>query len=180
MNRLKGSLFYISGAMDRVPDGGIEWRVWITPKLKEFGIGVLNPCDKPLDIAQENQNTRKNIQNYKNGGWFDEVRRIMKPITNIDLRLIDVCSAVIVYLDTDVHTAGTNHEMALAIMQKKPVLIMCKQGKAGIPNWWFGITPHELFFSSWDELFVYLNHIDKDEKVDDLNRWRFINFEKVF
>ena len=58
MNRLKNSLCYLCGAMDRVQDGGVGWRGNITPKLKELGIGVLNPCDKPSDYALENEETR--------------------------------------------------------------------------------------------------------------------------
>ena len=38
MNRLKNSLCYLCGAMDRVEDGGAGWRENITPKLKEMGV----------------------------------------------------------------------------------------------------------------------------------------------
>ena len=43
MSRLKGMTAYLCGAMDRVEDGGVKWRNYITPKLQELGVGVLDP-----------------------------------------------------------------------------------------------------------------------------------------
>ncbi len=53
MNNLKDMRTYLVGAMDRVPDGGTGWRNAITPTLKELGIEVLDPCDKPIESAKE-------------------------------------------------------------------------------------------------------------------------------
>ena len=47
MNKLKNTICYLCGPMDRVDDGGVVWRSAITPLLKEMGVGVLDPCDKP-------------------------------------------------------------------------------------------------------------------------------------
>ena len=55
MNRLKGMTAYLCGAMDRVKDGGVKWRQYMTPKLQELGVGVLDPCDKPVEIALEDE-----------------------------------------------------------------------------------------------------------------------------
>ena len=65
MNRLKGMRTYLAGAMDRVPDGGVGWRQTITPKLTEMGVVVLNPCDKPVEVGIEDDNTRKEIEILK-------------------------------------------------------------------------------------------------------------------
>ena len=81
MNRLKNSLCYLCGAMDRVQDGGVGWRGNITPKLKELGIGVLNPCDKPSDYALENEETRDILNNLKRAQKYDELTEYMKPIS---------------------------------------------------------------------------------------------------
>ena len=51
INRLKGTMCYLCGAMDRVPDGGEGWRRMISPVLRDMGIGVLDPCNKPTDFA---------------------------------------------------------------------------------------------------------------------------------
>ena len=65
MNRLKGMTAYLCGAMDRVADGGVEWREHITPRLQELGVGVFNPCNKPSDYAPEDEDTRELIHALK-------------------------------------------------------------------------------------------------------------------
>ena len=75
---------------------------------------------------------------------------------------------------------GSYHEAFVAVAQKKPLLIMCQQGKQNVPNWLFGVVPHEHMFGSWSELIEYIHHINEDEEVEDLNRWRFFDWEKVY
>ena len=65
MNRLKGTTCYLCGPMDRVPDGGVAWREDMTLTLKDFGVGVFNPCDKPSDFAPEDEDTRVKIPSWK-------------------------------------------------------------------------------------------------------------------
>lgn len=180
MNRLKSTTCYLCGAMDRVSDGGVGWRRAITPKLKKLGVGVLDPCDKPSDYGTEDTTTREFIDSCKKNGRFDDAARIMKPICAIDLRMVDVAHFIVMSLDVDNHLCGSYHEAFLAVQQKKPVLVMCKQGKENIPNWMFGVIPHEMMFSNWSELLEYLNHVNEDDDVEHLNRWRFFDFEKVF
>ena len=180
MNRLKGMTAYLCGAMDRVADGGVEWREHITPKLQEFGVGVFNPCNKPSDYAPEDEDTRELIHSLKRSGRYDEVASVMKPICAVDLRMVDIAHFIIMNLDVDNHLCGSYHEAFLGVAQKKPVIIRCKQGKENLPNWMFGVIPHQMVFSSWSEVLEYLHHINEDEDVKHLNRWRFFDFDKVY
>ncbi len=180
MNRLKGMTCYLCGPMDRVEDGGVLWRKVLTPKLKKLGVGVFNPCDKPSDYAEENDNTRLTINSMKKRGDYNGVSKIMKDICAVDLRMVDIAHFVVMSLDVNTHLCGSYHESFMAISQKKPVVVMCKQGKENLPNWMFGVIPHEMVFGSWSELLEYLAHVNEDEDVDTLNRWRFFDFEKVY
>jgi len=180
MNRLKGMTAYLCGAMDRVADGGVEWREHITPKLQEFGVGVFNPCNKPSDYAPEDEDTRELIHSLKRSGRYDEVASVMKPICAVDLRMVDIAHFIIMNLDIDSHLCGSYHEAFVAIGQKKPVIVMCKQGKRNLPNWMFGVVPHQMVFINWSETLEYLHHINEDENVKHLNRWRFFDFNKVY
>ena len=94
--------------------------------------------------------------------------------------MVDIAHFIVMSLDVDSHLCGSYHEASVAIAQKKPVVIMCKQGKNSLPNWMFGVVPHEMVFSNWSETLEYLNHINEDEGVKHLNRWRFFNFNKVY
>ena len=180
MNRLKHTLAYLCGPMDRVDDGGVTWRKVLSSKLKSLGIGVLNPCSKPTEFAQEDENFREKINKHKLVCKFDEVKAEMKDIAAIDLRMVDIAHFLVMYMDMDVHMCGSYHEAFVAVSQKKPVLIMCKQGKSEIPNWMFGVVPHEHMFGNWSELLEYVYHVHEDQEVEHLKRWRFFNFEDIF
>ena len=180
MNKLKNATCYLCGAMDRVDEGGVEWRRDISPKLKDMGLGVLDPCNKPTDFAPEDGNFRDKIIELKKQKDYNEIKARMKDIVAIDLRMVDLAHFVIMYIDLNVHMCGSYHEAFVATQQKKPLLIVCKQGKHNVPNWMFGVIPHEHMFSTWDGLLLYLHKINIGQIENDHNRWRFFNFEKVY
>lgn len=180
MNRLKYSKCYLCGPMSYAVDGGLRWREFITPRLRELGVGILNPCDKSSDFIQENEELRQKLASAKNEGRFDEVREIMRKIVRVDLRCVDESSFIIAYLDITVPTYGSIDEIVTACRQKKPTLIVCKQGKKMVPDWIFGIVPPDLFFDNFDDMFKYLRYIDQDENAPHLNRWLFFDHSKVF
>ena len=173
-NRLKNTRVYLCGAMDRVADGGVEWRDWITPMLEEFGCVVYNPCKKPFIL---NENTIEDIKSrrlrseLKKAGKYQEVREIMREVRNSDLRMVDYSDFIIVHLDTDVHACGTYEEIAVAGRSKKPVLVICKQGVSNIPDWLFAQIEPEMFFATFYDVLAYL------KKIDDIDippkRWYF-------
>ena len=82
-NRLKGTMCYLCGAMDRVPDGGEGWRRMITPVLRDMGIGVLDPCNKPTDFAEENAEFRKEVEILKLSKRYDSYKIKYLPTTII-------------------------------------------------------------------------------------------------
>ena len=65
-NRLKNTICYLCGPMDRVADGGVIWRRYITPILKRVGVGVLDPSDKPTHCGRRRFFSiyRKNSQDW--------------------------------------------------------------------------------------------------------------------
>lgn len=180
MGRLKNHLCYLAGPMECVADNGVDWRNWITPKLFEMGIGVFNPCDKAIDYAQENEETKRIFSKLKLEGNWDEVHIRAKEFVGVDARMVNLSSFLIINVDKAVHMCGTYVEFAWAVQQRKPTLVHVQQGKAAAPGFIHGMIPEELIFGDWDSLIDYLHHIDTDEKVNDLKRWTFFNFDKVF
>jgi len=179
-NKLKGQCAYLAGPMDRVADGGVIWRRDITPHLKSMGVGVLDPCNKPTAFAEETPDFRNHVQSLKDQNQFEEVRRLMRDITAIDLRMIDIAHFVIMYMSLDTHMCGSYNEAFLAVQQKKPLLIMCEQGVSQMPHWMFGVMPHQHMFSSWDDLLKYLHSIDEGNDTKHYKRGRFFYFNKVY
>jgi len=177
--KLTGMRTYLAGAMDRVADGGVEWRQRITPKLRDFGVTVLDPCDKPVEIALEDEATRSNIQALKIRGEFDRIREDYAVIRTLDLRCVDVSDFIIASIDINVHACGTYEEISVANSQKKPVLVWCQQGKINAPNWLFFMLPHQHIFGSIEDLLSYLGRVDSGQDSKHYKRWFFFDQERM-
>ncbi len=175
MNRLNNQRVYLAGAMDRVADRGIGWRDDITPFLQDLGVVVFNPIKKPSAIGMEDFTTHQIKQKLKNECNYDELSKLMKVIRSVDLRLVDISDFLVVNLDLDTHPCGTLEEIFLANREKKPIIIHMVQGKQNAPDWLFGTIPHEMIFSSWNEIKNYLSHINCSEIINDHKRWYFFN-----
>jgi nucleoside 2-deoxyribosyltransferase len=175
MNRLNNQRVYLAGAMDRVADRGNGWRDSITPFLESLGVIVFNPIKKPSSIGQEDEATHHLKKDLKNQQKYDDLSKLMKQIRSVDLRLVDISDFLIVNLDLDVHPCGTYEEIFWANRQKKPIIVHMVQGKNNAPDWLFGTIPHQIIFSSWEEIQTYLNNINTNIQIETFNRWYFFN-----
>lgn len=173
MNRLNNQRVYLAGAMDRVADRGNGWRDNITPFLESLGLTVFNPIKKPSIEGSEDEETHAYKTKLKKDSRFDELSKVMKTIRSVDLRLVDISDFLIVNLDIDQHPCGTYEEIFLANRSKKPVIIHMEQGKSHAPDWLFGTIPHQMIFSSWDEIKNYLTDMNTSSEIQTYKRWQF-------
>ena len=171
--RLKNQRVYLAGAMDRVSDRGSGWRDSISPFLESLGIIIFNPIKKPTTVGVEDFATHKYKQKLKLEKNYDDLSQLMKTIRSVDLRLVDISDFLIVNLDLDIHPCGTYEEIFWANRQKKPIIIHMVQGKHNAPDWLFGTIPHQMIFSSWDEIKFYLTQIHNSAEINNYNRWYF-------
>lgn len=179
MNRLRFSKFYLAGPIRKDIDF-ISWRKDISNFLWSIGAGVLDPCNKPL-YHNEDEFFQDKLLELKSKCKYDDITNIMREIVTIDLHLVDLSTAIILHIDTDVHMQGSYAEMTYACLERKPLIVHAKNGKKNLPAWVFGHAKHELFFDTWDEIKKYLNHIDKDPVIDTLNnRWKFLDYNKIY
>jgi nucleoside 2-deoxyribosyltransferase len=175
MNRLKNQRVYLAGAMDRVADRGATWRDNITPFLQDLGTIVFNPITKPTSIGMEDRDSHMIKTKLKQTRRYDELSEMMKVIRRVDLRLVDISDFLIVNMNLDIHPCGTYEEIFWANRQKKPIIIHMEQGKDHTPDWLFGTIPHQMIFSSWEEIKDYLSHIHSAENIDTHKRWYFFS-----
>lgn len=175
MNRLKNQRVYLAGAMDRVADRGSTWRDNITPFLTNLGVVVFNPITKPTTIGLEDQDSHAIKTKLKSTKRYDELTEMMKVIRRVDLRLVDISDFLVVNLNLDIHPCGTYEEIFWANRQKKPIIVHMEQGKQHTPDWLFGTIPHQMIFSSWDDIKDYLTHIDNAENIELYKRWYFFS-----
>lgn len=174
-DRLKNQRVYLAGAIDRVPDKGMGWRSEITPFLEKMGVIVFNPLNKPTEVGLEDENCHINKKLLKEQEKYDELSSIMKTIRSVDLRLVDISDFLIVNLDLETHPCGTYEEIFLANRSKKPIIIHIEQGKNQTPDWLLGTIPHNMIFSTWDEIKQYLSSVNSDNQIQTYKRWQFFN-----
>lgn len=175
MNRLRNQRVYLAGAMDRVPDRGATWRASITPFLQEMGVVVFNPLNKPSGIGLEDESTQDFKERLKSEENWDQLSKLMRTIRSVDLRLVDISDFIVVNLDINTHPCGTLEEIFWANRQKKPILVHMEQGKSKAPDWLFGTIPHNMIFSTWEEVKGYLNTINSAEEISSDGRWYFFS-----
>jgi len=178
MNKLRGSLIYLCGPIDSVSDGGIGWRLCITPLLKEMGVIVLDPTNKPTYELSELPADQERRRQLKLDGKFQELHEEGQAIRWFDLRCVDKADAVIVYLDVSITMCGTIEELCVANKQKKPCLVFCKQGKVAIPNWIYWMLNPSYIFNDVGEVVEYLRRVDAGLEGDN-RRWRLFDFGAI-
>lgn len=186
MNRLNGARNYLAGPIEHASDGGTEWRKEITPFFESLGIKVLNPCDKPVALGKETIESQLIIKELKQlfakcdrserDYYGDKLHAMMKEIVGTDLRLVDICDFLVAYIDPNIYACGTFDEITRACIGKKPVIVYAPVGLDTIPSWLFSTLKHQMFFDSITELKSYVRHINEDETIDDLDRWRFMDW----
>lgn len=171
--RLKNHTVYLVGPIDKCSGLGKAWRDDMTKFCKKLKLKVLDPLDKPLEDASEIEMRDERVLLKKQGKW-GQLRKIMKRIRAVDLRFVDKADFLIVNLDLDTPMCGTWEELFLANRSRKPIIIMCPQGRKHISDWLYGTLPHQLFFSSWKAVKRYLQRVDSGPKVNTINnRWLF-------
>jgi hypothetical protein len=163
--------------MEKDASNGVDWRQTIQTVLADLKICWLDPTDKPTTIGYETIETKQELFNARQAQDYDAIHQRMKIIRCVDLRMTDISDFLVVNLDPDVPTFGTHEEIANANRQKKPIIIRIVGGKKRTPFWLLAMLPHQLIFSTWEEIHQYLRHIAHDQVIDRLNRWYFFEFK---
>ena len=172
MGNLSHWKFYEVGPIDRDSDP-CSWRDKVTEFLLSYGAKVLDPTKKASSIGLEDQDSREIRKQYKENGEYDKLAQIMKKVISYDLRCVDE-SCIICRLDENIHTCGTYHELAMAELQRKPILVFSTSGKKTIPDWLFGFLELEHIFEDMEDMFSYLRKLDADLATDTTGKFKIL------
>ena len=128
---------YLAGPMEDIPDGGIQWRDRITPKLIEyFGdkIVIQDPCkmepDKLKGYVDPNvplAEVKAVLQGWRQGGHWDKFDPAMEKIIDMDFDCVEGSDFIILFLkfkDKDgkkVQMGGTISELTYAYRHRIPI-----------------------------------------------------------
>lgn len=177
MNRLKGMRCYLAGPMEFAPDNGIGWRKDMAQFLRSLGVIVIDPTNKPPGGPDETVEMRQWLNEQKQNRNYRAVAEHMKEVRAYDLRYVDNCDFEILNVDIHQFMCGSWEECFMANSQKKPVIVHAEHGVHKLSDWIFGTLPTDLLFNTWEEIKIYLTGIDSNEKINHLNRWRFIDYD---
>lgn len=180
MNNLTGHTCYLIGAIDDAKDYGVNWRKDFSKFLNKIKVGVFDPTAKPSGFVNETKDSVEFLNKLKEEGDYGTLSKVMKKIVSIDLHYLDLSNFVVAYLDLDVRLTGSITEITYAALEKKPIIIICPQGKAKLPNWLYGMCDHRLFFDDIESSKQYINKVNNNKIFISAERWRFINYGKVF
>jgi len=162
---------------------GVGWRKCVQTELSDLNLIFLDPTNKPLQpgYACEDLESHQRRKEQKKNGDFDALAHEMRLIRCIDLRLADLCDFAIAHLDRNIYSTGTHEELALLNRRKVPVLIHVEQGKAALPDWYWGAFPQAHIFGDWTSLYEHLRHVAHDPApIETYNRWRFIDYGMLY
>lgn len=168
--------------MEETTDRGRGWRDYVEAELNKRNIITLSPLNKPFLGAEYSEDEafvveRNRLVQNQDADALAELMRVH--VCRPDLSLVDKADFLIAYIDKKIFMCGTIWELCVAANQRKPVLVVCKQGRFGVPFWLWGVLPHKVFFNNWDEMFAHIDEIDSG-KVIPSKYWRFFNMNKIF
>jgi nucleoside 2-deoxyribosyltransferase len=164
MNYLRGKKVYLSGPIHFANDCGVAWRDLITPRLRELGLEVLDPCKKVVNGAIDLSEVGKNKDKFQEMIMQEDWSRVKKefwPIVRADLRAVDHCDFVICDYDPLIPMVGTIHELVVATFEKKVILL--KYDKDQLKNfnpWIAALIKEHHFFDEWDKMMEHLKKVD--------------------
>lgn len=167
MDNLKGAFCYLAGHIE-TSENAISWREMATLELEKIGLRALNPLIQCFENQlNESEEQVKYLKGLLSERKFSEVHDYAKHIIRRDLRMCDRADCLIVNLEADRGTYGTTHEIVLASVQRKPILVRMDD-LSKIPIWYAGLIDFDLAFEKWEDLFNYLKEINSSslDKID--------------
>src|SRR3989304_6377731 len=127
MHYLQDTRVYLSGPIE-YDEEGTNWR--IEPKkelVSRFSVNLFDPFEDPK------QQWLPLIAKAREKLDYEAMETVAKKFVRKDLSIVDRADFVIAYLPYKVPTTGTHHEIIVANNAKKPVMLVCPEGKEHIP-----------------------------------------------
>jgi hypothetical protein len=166
MGYLADKKLYLSGAIEYANPND-NWRIEPMRVFRErFSIDVFDPFSDPK------QQWAEKLKIAKKNRDFDEVEGIARLFVRKDLQIVQKTDILVAYLQPNVQTTGTIHEIINSWNYKNPTLLVSEH-KEDIPSWCFGFVRHKYMFDGFSKLYEYLQEVDDGMHKDDL-RWALI------
>jgi nucleoside 2-deoxyribosyltransferase len=152
---------YLAGPIMSLNCDGKSWRGEITPKLKSFGLEVLDPTRKTTHGCSEVSDDKAKFKKLAADGDYFKLKEEFSPVARWDLRSVDKSDFIIVSFNFAIPTFGTIDEIVVASTQRKPILFHFDKSQTHLFNPWTTVRIHpNCIFNSWDDIFKLLKDVD--------------------
>ena len=129
---LTDSYCYLVGPIE-YSDNCFDWRVTITEAIKQIGIKCFDPNrDHFINQPTETKEDRSRLREQRESGDWASITKYMKDVISRDLRMVDLSTFIIAKVDPETPTFGSIHEIVIASLQNKPILIYTDDKKNGL------------------------------------------------
>ena len=158
---------------------GEKWREECAESLGKIGIVCYDPYKKPFDetYVKEDVDSQEALKQMREDGDLKGVHEHFKEIVAIDLAMVDRSDFIVCYIDPQVPTFGTIHELIVANQAKKPIFVVVEGGVTKTPLWILGLLPPNYFYNDLESLLSMVKSIDGGEVEIDSSRWRLFKEE---
>lgn len=145
---------YLCGPITALVDDGIEWREYITPKIKALGLNVIDPTKVQVDghgeVGEHKAYYKKLVINRK----LDQLKKEFQVIIDKDLDAVKSSRFIIFSYDPSTPMVGSIEELVLAKNLGHIVLMHCEESKIYSLNPWIlnYIDSSSFLYTDWNAL----------------------------
>lgn len=167
----------VIGPMQYSAEEGQKVRNFISEQLSKIGVTVFNHYENPfLSDHQEDIDSIHEVNEYIKNGEFEKVEE-KRFIRSYDLALIDRSDFIIFMYHKNIPMFGSFEEFFLANRQKKPIFVVCGDGKRNASAWLYWTIPHKYCYDSLETCLDMINKINDGVVKIDSSRWRLLKPE---
>ncbi len=134
--KIYGEKTYLAGAMDMVPDGGVDWRKMLTPRLQKLDIVVQDPIIM-TNVLLKVASTKEARWRLRQLGEENkkEYFRIVRIIKKQDKDAVLCSQFIITFWGYNIPTYGTVVENYTAANKHIPIYCVCFAPEYVLPTW---------------------------------------------
>lgn len=150
---------YLAGSIQASPDGGVDWRRWLTPILMKMGFEVLDPTIYESKELGDPPSVKGMISKCIEDEDWERFDHLVDLLQDRDVRLVHEADFVLALIDPTKYSAGTTSEVWEAVRHANiPVYAFSNEPKSRWSYWELRtVRRHGKVFHDWTDILRFLH-----------------------